>query len=85
MCIESLYVFIRFLVYIIYTYLLTYVSFIHIQIHGTPYIYIATLGILPVIFERNPQEISPSASPAVRCFPKTLWKQPGEAPVRPGE
>ena len=38
MCIESLYVFIRFLVYIIYTYLLIYVSFIHTQIHGTAYI-----------------------------------------------
>lgn len=60
--------------------------FIHTQIHGTAYIYIyiATLGI-SWPFLNEIRRISPSDSPAVRCFPKTWWKQPGETPVRPGE
>lgn len=79
MCIESLYVFIRFLVYIIYihTYLMFY-SYIH-KYMG-PHIYSHTRN-LPAIF--SPSEFLPD-SPACRCFPKTWWKQPGETPVRPG-
>ena len=81
MCIESLYVFIRFLVYIIYTYLLIYVSFIHTQ-NTWDSIYIATLGILPVIFERNPQDFTISftcCQVLSKDFVEAAWRSACEA------